>query len=380
MDEIPGLTRKALHRTRVSRDARFDGKFFIAVTSTGIYCRPICPSPTSKNLNVRYYASAAAAASAGFRPCRRCRPEVAPGSSAWIGTSAVVRRALRLIDEGVLNEHFVPELALKPCVSARYLGRLFLKHVGASPIAVAQMRRLHFAKQLLDETDLSITRIAMASGFKSLRRFNDAYRDMYQRAPRETRRHKANKSASANDERICLGLSYRPPYDWEHLAGFLSKQSIRGVERVDARGYARTLRLGKYHATILVSPIKGTHVLQLQVSGAAPGDLMEIASTARRVFDVSADLQLIGEVLKADPVLRALVNARPGLRIPGVWDPFECAVRAILAHRDDEMVGRRRAEALIERCSEVLADGADGLTRLFPTAQALATVDLTGIG
>ena len=185
MEEILGLDRSALDRARLSRDARFDGRFFIAVTSTGIYCRPICPSPTSKSTNVRYYATAAGAAEAGFRPCLRCRPEAAPGTPGWLGTSAVVRRALRLIQEGVLDEISVDELAERIGIGSRHLHRLFTKHVGASPIAVAQTRRLHFAKRLLDETDLPITQIALASGFGSLRRFNYTFQQTYGRAPRD---------------------------------------------------------------------------------------------------------------------------------------------------------------------------------------------------
>src|SRR5262252_6977933 len=188
MEEILGLNLCALDRIRMSRDARFDGKFFIAITSTRIYCRPICPSPHAKRNHVRYYASAAAAAAAGFRPCLRCRPEAAPGTPAWLGTSAVVRRALRLIDDGLLDEAPVDALAARLGIGPRHLDRLFAQHVGASPTAVAQTRRLHFAKRLLDETKLPMTQIALASGFGSLRRFNDAFRRTYGRAPRELRR------------------------------------------------------------------------------------------------------------------------------------------------------------------------------------------------
>ena len=172
MQEVHGFERRALDEARHSRDARFDGRFFIAVKTTGIYCRPICPAPRCKSRNVRYYPTAAAAASAGFRPCLRCRPESAPGTPAWLGTSAVVRRALRLIHEGALNDSGVEDLALRAGVGSRHLHRLFLQHVGASPIAVAQTRRLHFAKRLIDETALPMTRIALAAGYGSLRRFN----------------------------------------------------------------------------------------------------------------------------------------------------------------------------------------------------------------
>src|SRR5687768_17404943 len=211
VEAILGLDRAALDRARASRDARFDGRFFIAVTSTGIYCRPICPTPSAKKANVRYYATAAAAAEAGFRPCLRCRPEAAPGTPAWLGTSAVVRRALRLIQDGALDHLSVNELAEKIGIGARHLHRLFIQHVGASPLAVAQTRRLHFAKRLLDDTQLSITEIALASGFGSLRRFNDAFQKTYERAPRELRRRRSAPASDVNE--VALRLSYRPPYD-----------------------------------------------------------------------------------------------------------------------------------------------------------------------
>ena len=185
MREISGLDVLALDRARISRDPRFDGKFFIAVTSTGIYCRPICPVRSPKRVHIRYYPTAAAAAEAGYRPCLRCRPEAAPGSPAWLGTSAIVRRALRLIDDGCLDDGSVEDLAARLGIGTRHLDRLFMEHVGASPIAVAQTRRLHFAKRLLDETHLPITETALAAGFGSVRRFNDAFQSAYGLSPRE---------------------------------------------------------------------------------------------------------------------------------------------------------------------------------------------------
>src|SRR5918993_2419076 len=208
------LDRKVCDRARRSRDARFDGKFFIAVTSTRIYCRPVCPAPSPKEHHIRYYATAAAAAEAGFRPCLRCRPEAAPGTPAWLGTSAVVRRALHLIDEGILDNASVDDLASRLGLGSRHLRRLFLQHVGASPISLAQTRRLHFAKRLLDETNLAITEIALAAGFGSLRRFNTAFRETYGRAPRELRKHLRSDSASDAADEVILKLAFRPPYEW----------------------------------------------------------------------------------------------------------------------------------------------------------------------
>ncbi|HET8644561.1 MAG TPA: Ada metal-binding domain-containing protein, partial [Vicinamibacteria bacterium] len=267
------LDREALDRARLSRDPRFDGKFFIAVTSTGIYCRPICPSPTSNPSNVRYYTSAAAAAEAGFRPCLRCRPEAAPGSPAWLGTSAVVRRALRLIEEGVLDQGSVDALARRLGMGPRHLHRLFLQHVGAAPITVAQTRRLQFAKHLLDETDLPITQIALAAGFGSVRRFNDAFRRTYDRAPRDLRRHRRAAQASPGGDEVVLRLAFRRPYDWLHLRAFLAARALPGVERVDEAGYARTVAWESGHALLAVRPLEREAALELRVRGAAVGAL-----------------------------------------------------------------------------------------------------------
>src|SRR4051812_15799142 len=237
VQQIIGLDRAALERIRVSRDPRFDGKFFIAVTSTGIYCRPICPSRTSKPSNVRYYPTAAAASEAGFRPCLRCRPEAAPGTAAWLGTSAVVRRALNLIDGGALDEGSVDSVAGALGIGPRHLHRLFLRHVGASPSTVAQTRRLDFAKRLLDDTRLPITEIALAAGFQSLRRFNAAFQRVYRRAPRDLRRL---RGVSDSDE-VILRLSYRPPYDWAQVVDDLRKRACPELEHVDAGEYSRSL-------------------------------------------------------------------------------------------------------------------------------------------
>ena len=262
MDTISGLDPEALNRARISRDPRFDGKFFIAVTSTGIYCRPICPSRYAKRANVRFFGSPAAAEAAGFRPCLRCRPEAAPGTPAWLGTAAVVRRALRLIDEGALDEDSVTTLAARLGIGPRHLLRLFARHVGASPIAVAQTRRLHFAVCLLEETRLPITQMALAAGFGSTRRFNDAFRHTYRRAPRELRRAARRGATAGGAEEVVLRLAYRPPYDWPQVRDFLATRAVPGVERVDARGYARTVACGDTHALICVNALPGRDALR----------------------------------------------------------------------------------------------------------------------
>jgi AraC family transcriptional regulator of adaptative response / DNA-3-methyladenine glycosylase II len=380
VDAALDLDRSALDRARVSRDPRFDGRFFIAVTSTGIYCRPICPSPPSKSANVRYYATAAAAAEAGFRPCLRCRPEAAPGTPAWLGTSAVVRRALRLIEDGVLDRGSVNALAARLGIGPRHLHRLFLRHVGASPITVAQTRRLHFAKHLLDETDLPITEIALASGFGSVRRFNYTLHRTYGRAPRDLRRQRRQGASAEGGEQVALRLAFRPPYDWPQVHDFLAAHAVPGIERVDERGYARTVAAEGVPAIVCVRPLPGEHALELRVWGAAPSSLFHLSSAARRAFDLAADPERIALAFEGDPLLAPLVRQRPGLRIPGAWDPFECAARALLGQQVGAAAARALAARLVEGVGREIAGGADGLTHLFPSPAALAEASLDGLG
>src|SRR5579883_3051417 len=210
-------------RARLARDPRFDGRFFIGVVTTGIYCRPICPAPAPKEKNVRYFPSAAAAAEAGFRPCLRCRPEASPGTPAWLGASATVSRALKLIGESALDDSGVEDLAARLGIGARHLRRLFVRYLGATPVAVARTRRVHFAKKLIDDTNLPMTQIAMAAGFGSIRRFNATFQELYGRAPRELRKAKAQ---NAHEPGVYeFRLAYRPPYDWDSLLGFLAPRA-----------------------------------------------------------------------------------------------------------------------------------------------------------
>ena len=381
MDEILGLDRSALDRARLSRDARFDGRFFIAVTSTGIYCRPICPSPTSKTSNVRYYASAAAAAEAGFRPCLRCRPEAAPGTPGWLGTSAVVRRALRLIQEGVLDEISVDELAARIGIGPRHLHRLFTKHVGASPIAVAQTRRLHFAKRLLDETDLPITQIALASGFGSLRRFNYTFQQTYNRAPRDIRRQRRGGIAAADADEVVLKLSFRAPYDWAQMRDSLAARAVPGVERVDERGYARTVKSAAGQAIVCIRALDRDDALELRVRGAAPTMLFQISSTARRMFDLAADPSRIAAAFKDGRSARAAREATaPAYASPARG--MRSSVQSVLCSASivDVVAARTQAARLVARVGEPIAEPVEGLTHFFPTPEALATADLGGLG
>jgi AraC family transcriptional regulator, regulatory protein of adaptative response / DNA-3-methyladenine glycosylase II len=380
MNTRPSFDTRALDRARDSRDPRFDGKFFIAVTSTRIYCRPICTVRNAKRANIRYYFSAAAAAEAGYRPCLRCRPEAAPGTAAWQGTSAVVRRALRLIDAGILDSSSVDDLAGKLGVGPRHLDRLFVQHVGASPIVLAQTRRLHFAKRLLDETSLPIVEVALAAGFGSLRRFNSVFRRTYKCAPRDLRRRQRSDAVAHPAGMVILKLAFRPPYDFARVLAFLRERAIPGVEEADASSYSRTVRTGNGEAIVSVSLMDGEHTLELRVTGADPTDLLELSFAARRVFDTSADPAQIMQAFRSDPILGPLVTRTPGLRIPGAWDAFECVVRAIMGQHISVAGTRTLATRLVERLGTRLKSPAPGLTTLFPSPRAIAEGDLRGLG
>jgi AraC family transcriptional regulator of adaptative response / DNA-3-methyladenine glycosylase II len=380
MNGLPHLSREVLHRARLSRDPRFDGKFFVAAMTTRIYCRPICPARSSRESNVQYFATATEAAEAGFRPCLRCRPEAAPGSSAWVGTCAVVRRALRLIQEGALDDESLDDLADRLGISGRHLARLFAQHVGASPAAVAQTRRLHFAKQLLDDTPLSITNIALASGFRSVRRFNDAFLAAYRRSPTELRKRRPANSALGGTAEITLRLAYRPPYDWTHLHEYLAEQAIGGVEKLSEGEYARAIRTIRSYALIRIRPMQASNALELKVSGAELCDLTPLLSSVRRMFDLTADPAAIGLILKNDPLLRPLIQCHPGLRIPGVWEPFECTVRAILRKQLDSAATRAVLGVLVQRLGRPIEVTQHGITHLFPQPHEIAAADFDALG
>jgi AraC family transcriptional regulator of adaptative response / DNA-3-methyladenine glycosylase II len=369
----------AFYRALSARDPRLDGKVFVGVRSTGVYCRPICPARTPKRENVTFYPTAAAAQEAGFRPCLRCRPESSPDLGAWRGTSNTVSRALALIEAGALDRGGVEDLAERLGVGERQLRRLFRGHLGASPVAVAQTRRVLLAKQLLHETKLSMTEVALASGFGSVRRFNETFQQLFRRPPAAFRRE---AGAPAGHEGVTLRLAYRPPYDWEAMASFLTARAIPGVEQAQAKSYARTLKLGGSTGVVIVEPDRGerlrvtAHIADLKV-------LPEVIRRVRRVFDLAADPQAVGAHLSADPLLAPLVAARPGLRAPGAWDGFELAVRAILGQQVSvsaaRTLGGRLAEAFGEPCDHPVAAGL-GLTRCFPTPDRLAGQAVAEIG
>lgn len=371
----PALCYQAL----LTRDRRFDGRFFTAVTTTGIYCRPVCPARTPKRGNVRFYACAAAAEEAGFRPCRRCRPETAPGTPAWDGTSATVARALRLISQGVFDESNVEELAERVGVGGRHLRRLFMQHLGAAPIAVLRTQRLHLARQLIDETDLPMTEIAFASGFNSIRRFNQAFLESFRDSPTELRR-KARRTGTAGGT-LTMRLAYRPPLAWDSLLGFLHLRAIPGVESVDGNTYRRSIEVDDESGTIEVMPAADGSYLSVRMQLPATARLAQVIDSVRRVFDLSADPVRIAADLGADATLRPAVRAQPGLRVPGAWDPFELTVRAVLGQQISVKAATTIAGRIARTFGKPLGtDPSSPVTHVFPRPEALRDADLRSVG
>jgi AraC family transcriptional regulator of adaptative response / DNA-3-methyladenine glycosylase II len=376
----PRLDGGACYRALRTRDARFDGRFYTAVRTTGVFCRPICPARTPRPENCEFYPSAAAASEAGYRPCLRCRPEAAPGTPAWLGTSATVQRALRLIDQGALDAAGAPDLAERLGVTDRHLRRLFERHLGASPRAVAGMRRVLFAKQLLDETALPMTQVAVAAGFGSLRRFNDALRSTYGRTPTELRRRRG--SAPGGDG-VRLSLPVRAPYDAGALLGYLSRRAIPGVEAVADGGYWRSLRADGRAAALCVTPEGGA--LRLEVIGAPTAALGRIVGSVRRLFDLDADPAVIAAALAEDARLAPLVAKRPGLRVPGALDPFELGVRAILGQQVSVAAatttsGRLAAQLGTPLPTSLRRQVPEAIRLLFPEPAALLAAGARSLG
>jgi AraC family transcriptional regulator of adaptative response / DNA-3-methyladenine glycosylase II len=373
------LDHDACYRAVCLRDARFDGRFFTGVKTTGIYCRPICPARTPRSENVTFYLTAAAAQEAGFRPCLRCRPETAPDLGAWRGTSNTVSRALALIELGGLDEAPVDDLASRLGVGERQLRRLFRQHLGASPVAVAQTRRVLLAKQMIHETRLPMAEIAFASGFGSVRRFNETFQALFGRAPGELRRASRPDVSAGPSGEISLLLRYHPPYDWPAMLEFLRRRAIPGIELVTASRYARSVQLNGAQGTVSVELAAG-NALRATVRFAKLSALPTIIARLRRVFDLAADPIPIAAHLAKDPALAPLVKARPGLRLPGAWDGFELAIRAVLGQQITVGAAVRLAGRLVEVHGERLAEPDGDLTHVFPRPEALTTADLTSIG
>jgi AraC family transcriptional regulator of adaptative response / DNA-3-methyladenine glycosylase II len=365
-------------RARYARDPRFDGRFFIGVRTTGIYCRPICPVRPPKEENVRYFATAAAATEAGLRPCLRCRPEASPGTAAWAGTSATVSRALRLISESALEDGGVETLSSRLGIGPRHLRRLFLQHLGASPVAVAQTRRLHFAKRLLNETSLPMHQVALASGFGSVRRFNACFQKTYGRAPTQLRKVGRRDSTGIREE-YRFSLRFRPPFCWKALLDFLAPRATTGVESVEGGVYRRTFLLHGEPGWMEVALHSHDAALNVRIRYPQPRWLFLIIERVRVMFDLAADPDAFIRQFRRDPFLSPRIASKPGVRVPGSWDGFELAVRAVLG----QQVTVRGATTLTGRLVREFGtrfDDAPGLTHLFPAPEKLAVADLSRVG
>lgn len=349
------------------RDPRFDGRLFMAVKTTGIYCRSICPAqPLMKNVDIFDMASKAEAA--GYRPCQRCRPESAPASPAWLGTSALVQRALRAIGDPHRLSENEDDFAAHFGVSARHLRRLFEKELGQSPKKLMLDQRLNFARKLVRETQLPMTEVSLASGFGSLRRFNDAFRDRFQEAPRAHRR--LPKSAS---EAFELKLAYRPPYDWTHALGYFRHHQIPGVEFIDDSTYARAFT----HGWFQIENIAEENALRMKVWTDEPARLFTLVQTVRRMFDLDSDPLWIDAHFHHDKVMGPLLRKSPGLRVTRAFSPFEAMVGTVLG----QLVSVSFARELIGDLVREFGTPVEGHpeARRFPTAEVLVRAKMTGL-
>ena len=364
------------YRALCARDERFDGLFFVAVRTTGIYCRPVCRARTPGRDRCVFYRSAAEADRDGFRACFRCRPELSPGGAPQDSVPRLVRAALAHIEGGFLDEGSVDDLARVLGVTGRHLRRAMEAELGVAPVELAQSRRLALAKQLLQDSSLPLTEIAFASGFGSVRRFNALFAARFGRPPSALRRTMGEAEAGAA---VTLRLDYRPPLDWEALLGFLAARAIEGVEVVQGGAYARSVSVGERTGWLRVTRAPQHNALRVEVAPTLAGGLGPLLGTLRALFDLDAHPQLIAESLGRDPLLAPLVARHPGLRVPGAFDGFEAAVRAILGQQVSVRAATTLSGRLAKRFGQALETPIDGVTHLFPSAAVLAEAPLEAI-
>jgi AraC family transcriptional regulator of adaptative response / DNA-3-methyladenine glycosylase II len=366
------------YRALEARDRRFEGQFFVGVRSTGVYCRPGCPAPMPKRRNVSFFACAAAAESAGYRPCLRCRPDALPGSPAWNGTHATVARALRLIEAGGLDEGGVESLAERLGVGTRHLRRLFHEQLGTSPVAVARTRRAHFARKLIEETGLSMTDVAASAGFGSLRSFNTTMRATFQRRPSDLR---DGRTARGRDAGVRLRLPFREPFDWDGILGYLRDRATAGVESVDGDAYRRSVSIDGRPGLLAVRPAGAGH-LELRLTALPSPGLMATAAKVSRMFQLDADTRRIAAHLRSDALLRRALRGEAAPRVPVGWDPFELAVRAVLGQQVSVKGATTLAGRLVAACGTPLPeDVSEGsVTHLFPSPADVAEARVERIG
>jgi AraC family transcriptional regulator, regulatory protein of adaptative response / DNA-3-methyladenine glycosylase II len=362
------------YRAVSSRDSRFDGRFFTAVRTTGIYCRPICPARTPLERNVEFFPHAAAAEAAGYRSCRRCRPEAAPGSRAWDSAGDLVGRGLRLVADGIVDTAGVPGLASTLGVGERQLHRLFVQQLGAGPLAVAKTRRTQLALRLLHETDLPITDIAFGSGFSSVRQFNDSMLAAYGRAPSALRGGAKRRQGKG----IALPLAYHQPLDIASVVDYLGARAVPGTEEVSPGSYRRAVRSSAGGGILEITSIGDQ--LTVSLTGTDIGSLARDVAAARRMFDLDADPASVNDVLGQDPLLQPLIEKRPGLRVPGAYDGFELAVRTVLGQQISVAAATTYAGRLVARLGTPLPEPFGTVTHVFPTAETVVAGDLEGLG
>jgi len=358
------LNAKICQKARLSRDPRFDGKFFTAVKTTGIYCRTICPVFPPKEKNVQYFATAVECANAGFRPCLRCRPDSAPDSPAWKGVSTTLERAISLINEGALQNGSLPSMAQRLGISDRYLRLLFKKHIDMSPKAYALYQQCLFAKQLLHQTDLPITQIALASGFASVRRFNDCFHSQLKLTPTQMR-----KSGGGQASGLQLKLYYRPPYNWSNMQNTLSSRAISGLEWCDEQSYGRTFEWFGCGGRFTAKHNEHSHFFDVSIELNNLKYLKPIIHNIRRILDLNVDMQAVEQDIQSCFPDDFSINS--GIRLPGIWSMFEAGIRAILGQQISVVAARNLVEVLVHSLGEKVGDN-----WLFPTPKSIVSSDL----
>lgn len=359
------------YQAMLTRDYRFDGKFFVGVKTTGIYCRPICPA-RPKRENVEFFANRLLAEKAGYRPCLRCRPEAAPLSPAWMGKSAIVNRALKMIHNNETIEFDEDRFAEIFGVSARHLRRVFVDEIGKTPKQIAIENRLNLARKLVVETTLPMAHIALASGFQSIRRFNDAFKERFSRAPSELRR-KTDSGASS----LVMKLPYRPPFDFDRLLEFYRKHSIGRLEEFTGAEYIRHLKVKNAEGSVRVSNLPEEHALRLEIEFPDVRTIHSLIARVRRMFDLDSDPLLIANGFEASPELAKLLKKYPGLRVPCGWDPFEVAISTVLGQLVTVEFGCELVADLVNFYGEPFKSNPE--IKTFPTPEVLAKSNLQKI-
>jgi AraC family transcriptional regulator of adaptative response / DNA-3-methyladenine glycosylase II len=365
------------YRAVSARDRRFDGMFVIAVTSTGIYCRPSCPAMTPKRSNVRFFTTSAGAQSAGFRPCKRCRPDVTPGSPVWNVRADLGARAMRMIADGVVDRQGVGGLARLLHVSERHLHRVLVAEVGASPQALARANRAQTARVLIETTGMTFSEVAFAAGFTSIRQFNDVIKDVFRSTPSELRAG-ARQTTPRSPGRVVLRLPYRAPLDHSELFKFLGRRAVPGLEEMSGKTYRRTLRLPHSPAVVELEPVSDHVRCELWLGDGR--DLAAAVQRCRRLLDLDADPEAIESVLGDDPLLRPLVRRHRGLRIPGSPDGPELAMRAVVGQQISVPAARTIAGRILTSFGKPLTVPEGSLTHVFPAPEVIADADLRKLG